>query len=177
MQEIHASSRRGFYLPERVPRSQGGVLCHFCVNECQMSPGESGFCGLRENRNGKIFHIGGTPQKGILDWYYDPLPTNCVADRVCPGGSDAGYPEYSYSEGPEFGFKNLALFYRACTFDCLFCQNWHFREKDRWAEIRERRQEKIGERYTTAEDLKATSKTQKRKGSIESASPNLHLLS
>jgi pyruvate formate lyase activating enzyme len=23
---------------------------------------------------------------------------------------------------------NLAVFYQACTFDCLFCQNWHYRE-------------------------------------------------
>jgi pyruvate formate lyase activating enzyme len=24
---------------------------------------------------------------------------------------------------------NLAVFYEACTFDCLFCQNWHYRER------------------------------------------------
>jgi len=24
---------------------------------------------------------------------------------------------------------NLAVFYQACTFDCLFCQNWHYRER------------------------------------------------
>jgi pyruvate formate lyase activating enzyme len=27
----------------------------------------------------------------------------------------------------ERGERNLAVFYRACTFDCLGCQNWHFR--------------------------------------------------
>jgi pyruvate formate lyase activating enzyme len=38
-----------------------------------------------------------------------------VADWVCAGSSD-------------FGYKNLAVFYQACNFDCSFCQNWHFRE-------------------------------------------------
>jgi pyruvate formate lyase activating enzyme len=69
----------------------------------------------------------GTPRDAALDWYYDPLPTNCCADWVCPGGSDCGYPEYSHSPGPERGYKNLAVFYYGCTFDCLFCQNWQWR--------------------------------------------------
>jgi len=34
---------------------------------------------------------------------------------------------YSYSEGAEYGYKNLAVFYQACSFDCLFCQNWNYR--------------------------------------------------
>jgi pyruvate formate lyase activating enzyme len=50
-----------------------------------------------------------------------------VADWVCAGGSKAGYPEFSYSSAPEYGYKNLAVFYQACSFNCLFCQNWHFR--------------------------------------------------
>jgi pyruvate formate lyase activating enzyme len=53
----------------------------------------------------------------LLHWYRDPLPTNCVADWVCPGHHQRGK-------------HNLAVFYAACTFDCLFCQNWHFREVD-----------------------------------------------
>jgi pyruvate formate lyase activating enzyme len=64
-----------------------------------------------------------------LSWYYDHLPTNCVADWVCAGGSKAGYPEFSHSAGPEYGYKNLAVFYQACSFNCLFCQNWHFRKE------------------------------------------------
>ena len=74
---------------------------------------------------GKI--TGGGPQDGNLSWYHDPLPTNCVADWVCPAGSEAGFPAFSYTPGPEYGYNNLAVFYQACTFDCLFCQNWHFR--------------------------------------------------
>jgi pyruvate formate lyase activating enzyme len=60
-------------------------------------------------------------------WYHDPLPTNCVADWVCAGGTGAGYPRYASSPGPERGHRNLAVFFTACSFDCLFCQNWTYR--------------------------------------------------
>ena len=65
--------------------------------------------------------------KGKLSWYHDPLPTNCVADWVCPAGSECGYPAYSYRQGAEYGYDNVAVFPQACTFHCLYCQNWHFR--------------------------------------------------
>jgi len=52
-----------------------------------------------------------------------------VADWVCPGGTGAGYPSYAYQNGPEYGYKNLAVFYHGCSFDCLFCQNWTHRER------------------------------------------------
>jgi pyruvate formate lyase activating enzyme len=55
------------------------------------------------------------------------MPTNCVADWVCPGGTGVGFPEFAYRDGPEYGYKNLAVFYQACSFDCLFCQNWQYR--------------------------------------------------
>jgi pyruvate formate lyase activating enzyme len=29
--------------------------------------------------------------------------------------------------GPEHGYTNLAVFFGACTFNCLACQNWHYR--------------------------------------------------
>lgn len=69
-----------------------------------------------------------------VSWYYDPLPTNCVADFVCAGGTGAGYPKFAYRPGPERGYNNLAVFYEACTFDCLFCQNWTYRHATRTTE-------------------------------------------
>jgi pyruvate formate lyase activating enzyme len=95
------------------------------VNRCQIPDGAVGYCGLRKNVRGKF--EGATAAKGKLSWYNDPLPTNCVGDWVCPGGTGCGYPQYSYAEGPEYGYKNLAVFPYACTFHCLYCQNWHFR--------------------------------------------------
>lgn len=79
-----------------------------------------------ENRDGHV-RVLATVERGFLSWYYDWLPTNCVASWVCPAETGAGYPEYAYRDGPEFGYKNLAVFYHSCTYDCLFCQNSHFR--------------------------------------------------
>ena len=86
-----------------------------------------GYCGLRKNTGGRL--TGVSPEEGKLSWYHDPLPTNCVGDWVCPGGTGAGYPEYAHSSGPEYGYKNLAVFFQACSFNCLYCQNWHFRNE------------------------------------------------
>ncbi|MFQ5722688.1 MAG: radical SAM protein, partial [Candidatus Aminicenantales bacterium] len=104
------------------PQDEEGLSCNYCFNQCRIGRGKTGFCGLRKNQNGR--RLNPSPQEGYFSWYYDPLPTNCVADWVCPGGTGAGYPAYSYSQGPEYGFKNLAVFYYGCPFNCLFCQNW-----------------------------------------------------
>lgn len=122
----HERARKLFNLPAYPPRDGTGWRCRLCVNECRLGPGSRSYCGLRSNEGGKI--RGATATRANLSWYYDPLPTNCVADWVCPGGTGAGYPQYAYSSGPEYGYRNLAVFYRACSFDCLFCQNWHYRE-------------------------------------------------
>lgn len=124
LQDVHKKAREQFGLPESPPRGKNGIACNICMNECQILPGGKGYCGIRKNTGGKLQEIGA----GFLDWYYDALPTNCVADWVCPGCSSSGYPKYSHTRGPEYGYQNLAVFYRACTFDCFFCQNWHFKE-------------------------------------------------
>lgn len=126
LNEVHRESRRRFELPEEAPRAPEGIPCNICINECRIPEGGRGYCGIRRNEKGKL--VGGTSRDGYLSWYYDPLPTNCVADWVCPGGTGSGYPKYCHNKGPEYGYKNLAVFYHACTFNCLFCQNWHYRE-------------------------------------------------
>ena len=92
-----------------------------------MADAETGYCGLRRNRKGRLAGVSAGSAK--LSWYHDFLPTNCVADWVCPGGTGAGYPEYAHRRGAEIGFKNLAVFFQACSFNCLFCQNHHFRNE------------------------------------------------
>jgi len=121
-------ARERYSTPLSPPRAEGGATCRICVNRCRMGPGELGFCGLRENRWGKVHSRAGTSRLGVFTAYHDLLPTNCVADWVCPGCSGSGHPAYSVSRGPESGYKNLAVFLAACSFDCLFCQNWSFRE-------------------------------------------------
>jgi pyruvate formate lyase activating enzyme len=113
--EAHAVARRLSDLPERPPRAEGGRRCGLCVQGCVIGDGGRGYCGLREVRDGRLRHLAGTPARGLLHWYRDPLPTNCVADPFCSGHAQRGK-------------HNLAVFYAACTVDCLFCQNWHFRE-------------------------------------------------
>lgn len=113
LESVHIESRVQYRLPGRVPRG-GKLRCNFCVNECEPEKGGLGFCGIRRESDGKLKFRSGGPKLAYLDYYYDPLPTNCVADWVCPGKNMAG--KY-----------NLAVFYRACSFDCLFCQNFTFR--------------------------------------------------
>jgi len=125
IQEAHRKSRQSFNLPPQPPKATNGTACHLCYNECQVSEGKTSYCGLRLSAGGRL--AGANAEKGNVSWYYDPLPTNCVAEWVCPGGTGSGYPDFAYHSGPEHGYKNLAVFYQACSFDCLFCQNWHYR--------------------------------------------------
>jgi len=124
---VHAESRDKFGLPSKSPKDPNGVSCGMCSNDCRIGVGGKGFCGLVFNVGGRLVRMGGTSEKGILQWYYDPLPTNCVAWWFCPGCTGAGYPKYAYKRGAETGYANLAVFYGACSLDCLFCQNWHYR--------------------------------------------------
>lgn len=126
-EQAHKKSRALFGLPPYPPRDPHGIPCSLCANECQIGEGNIGYCGLRQNTRGRLDGV--SAQQGKLSWYHDPLPTNCVADWVCPGGTGSGYPKYAYTEGPEYGYKNLAVFFHACSFNCLYCQNWQFKRK------------------------------------------------
>ena len=112
---VHAKTRAAFDLPSRPPDHRKGVTCNYCSNQCRIGEDEKGFCGLRKVQNGRLVNLAGTPVHGLLKYYHDPLPTNCVADWVCDGFKHAGD-------------HNLAVFYESCTMNCLFCQNWHFRQ-------------------------------------------------
>ncbi len=114
VREAHARVRAPFALPTEPPDAAEGKTCHLCGNECRLGPGEKGYCGLRTLKDGRLRHLSGTARGGVLEYYYDPLPTNCVADWVCAGSRDRGR-------------YNLAVFLGACSFDCLFCQNAQFR--------------------------------------------------
>jgi pyruvate formate lyase activating enzyme len=123
--QAHGRSRASFGLPERPPKDPQGIACNLCCHQCRIPQGGLGFCGLRRNEGGRL--IGVSANEGKLSWYHDRLPTNCVADWVCPGGTGSGYPKYAHTPGPERGYKNLAVFFQACNFNCLYCQNWHFK--------------------------------------------------
>lgn len=103
----HIQARQRFGLPLKIPGDTNGKKCPLCINTCSVKSTGRGFCGLPLNSR----------EVAALSWYYDALPTNCVADWVCAGSHD-------------YGYKNLAVFYHTCSFDCLFCQNWHYKESD-----------------------------------------------
>ena len=124
--EIHLAARRQYRLPEVVPHTPNGLKCGLCINDCKIGESETGYCGLMTNKDHKLVRMAGSSELGLLDWYYDPNPTNCVA-WICPAYG-CGYPKYAYCDGPEHKYYNLAVFYGACGFDCLFCQNAHYRE-------------------------------------------------
>lgn len=94
---------------KELPRN--GIQCKICGNECKIGIGQKGFCRLRENKDGKLISYSNA-DVAIGDYYFDRLPTNCVASWVCK--MEDGY--------------NLAVFYGACSFDCLFCQNHIYHE-------------------------------------------------
>ncbi len=111
-------------LPGDPPRASGkAAQCKLCVNECVIPDGGSGYCGVWRGKNGRLEHVAGPG--GLLGFtYLDPLPTNCVATPVCPAATGRGYPGYTDTRGPEYGYYNLAVFMGGCPLDCAFCQNW-----------------------------------------------------
>ncbi len=115
--QAHARSRQRFDLPPEPPQAEQGKRCMLCFRECSIPEGARGYCGMRTVRDERLVHMAGTPARGLLHWYRDPLPTNCVADWVCSG--TRRYQQH-----------NLAVFYGSCTLDCLFCQNYHYRYTD-----------------------------------------------
>lgn len=125
--QVHAENRAVFGLPPEPPRDAGGMPCGVCANNCIIGEGNTGFCGLVKNVDGRLARLGGTAEHGVLEWYYDSLPTNCVGWWFCPGCTGSGYPKYAYKPTAERGYANLAVFYGACSYNCLFCQNWHYR--------------------------------------------------
>ena len=128
IEAAHAEVRKRYGLPPRAPKDPGGVRCGGCGNGCRIPMGEKGFCGIVENIGGKIVHRFGTQERGLLTWYYDPLPTNCVPAEFCAGSGGAGYPKWCRTPRGDVGYNNLSVFLGSCTYSCLYCQNYSFRE-------------------------------------------------
>ena len=97
--EAHARVRRNFGLPAFPPRTAGGVPCALCANECVISDGDRGYCGLRAKSIGAFTSVT-SPNKAALYYYLDPQVTNCCAAWFCPAGTGAGYPKYACRPGP-----------------------------------------------------------------------------
>ncbi len=133
---VHAESREMFGLPTRPPANPDGIECKLCFHRCRPGRNQKGYCGVRHGAKSSMRTDGRS--RAMVSYYRDPLPTNCVADWVCAGGTGEGYPHFAHDCGPEVGFYNLAVSLEACNLNCLFCQNWSFRKAHlapRWTSI------------------------------------------
>jgi pyruvate formate lyase activating enzyme len=136
IEQVHAESREMFGLPTRAATNPDGVECKLCFLKCKMGKNQKGYCGVRNGGRSSLRNDGRS--RALVSYYYDPIPTNCVADWVCPGGTGIGFPQFSHDSGPEVGFYNLAVSFEACNFNCLYCQNWSFRKNQispRWTKL------------------------------------------
>ncbi|MHA1993438.1 MAG: radical SAM protein [Candidatus Hodarchaeales archaeon] len=125
--DSHMVARNVWKLPKSVPDTSD-VECHICSNQCRISEGNLGYCGIRSNHDGSIQNRAG--KGGFLHTYLDPLPTNCCNTYFCPAGTNGHISHYSYADGPEFGYYNLACFLYGCNFSCFGCQNDQHRNID-----------------------------------------------
>ena len=123
---IHAESREMFGLPVHPAANPDGIDCTLCFHRCRPGKNQKGYCGARHGSKSSMRTDGRS--RALVSYYYDPLPTNCVADWVCAGGTGAGYPRFAHDCGPEVGFYNLAVYFEACNLNCLYCQNWSFKK-------------------------------------------------
>lgn len=124
--DIHKESRSRFHL--EIPRGESGLKCNVCGRGCIIGEGEKGYCGYRIRERSGLKLSTGLFQYAVGLYYYDPHPTNCVAFPVCPAITGEGYPDYSLSPRGEHGYYNIAVFYGGCNLDCIYCQNWEYRE-------------------------------------------------
>ena len=78
------------------------VECELCPRACQVADLERGYCGCRENRNGKYYTL--------------------VHSRVCSLNADPieKKPLFHYLPGT----RAYSIATAGCNIECKFCQNW-----------------------------------------------------
>lgn len=78
------------------------IECELCPRKCAVGDRERGFCGVRENRNGKYYTL----------VYGNPCSTNI--DQI------EKKPFFHYKPGS----MAFSLATAGCNLNCKFCQNW-----------------------------------------------------
>jgi pyruvate formate lyase activating enzyme len=80
----------------------GEIQCELCPKRCSLSNGKRGYCGVRENRDGKCYTlVYGNP----CAIHLDPIERNPFF-HVLPGTT------------------SLSVATAGCNFECKFCQTW-----------------------------------------------------
>ncbi len=78
------------------------VQCQLCPRQCVILPGRRGFCGVRENRNGKLFSLVYARPCAV---HIDPIEKKPLF-HFLPGSSA------------------FSIATAGCNLKCVFCQNW-----------------------------------------------------
>ncbi|HUL33594.1 MAG TPA: AmmeMemoRadiSam system radical SAM enzyme [Candidatus Eisenbacteria bacterium] len=84
------------------PDASGSVHCYLCPRHCHIHPGQSGFCFIRVNQDGKLYSLGyGAPAALQID-PIEKKPLN----HFLPGT------------------RVFSIGTAGCNMGCFFCQNW-----------------------------------------------------
>ncbi|MBN1938156.1 MAG: AmmeMemoRadiSam system radical SAM enzyme [Candidatus Aminicenantes bacterium] len=78
------------------------VACALCAHRCEIEPGETGICGVRENREGKLVTL--------------------AYGRVVAASPDPVEKKPFFHVFP--GTASFSIAAAGCNFRCGFCQNW-----------------------------------------------------
>jgi len=80
----------------------GKVKCQLCPHQCVISQDKRGICGVRENKEGKLYSL---VYEKTISWAIDPIEKK---------------PLYHFYPGEAaFSFATVG-----CNFTCLYCQNY-----------------------------------------------------
>jgi len=88
--------------PHFLPLDNQRIQCQLCPRQCRVTNGQRGFCGVRENRDGK---------------YYSLVYGNPCAVHVDPVEKKPFYHLLPAS-------TSFSIATAGCNFRCKFCQNW-----------------------------------------------------
>ena len=88
--------------PYYTPLTGGEIQCELCPRRCRISPGNRGFCRVRENREGTCYSL--------------------VCGNPCVIHLDPIEKEPFFHVLP--GSKSLTVSTSGCSFRCKFCENW-----------------------------------------------------
>lgn len=83
--------------------AKGKILCTLCPRFCRIGPGQSGFCYVRQNIDGKLYAISYGKSTGFA---IDPIEKKPL-NHFLPGSAI------------------LSFGTAGCNLGCRFCQNWH----------------------------------------------------
>src|SRR3972149_4858308 len=117
----------GYNPGKGAARKEGEAAWEPAVSATRHPPSSAGSLAFACRASGRTR---GTP----LSWPGMPTPS-AGRPSGCPNGprktplAVPAAPRFARCRGPEEGCKNLAVFFHACTFDCLYCQNWQYRLK------------------------------------------------